>query len=106
MAALRTSLPDGLLDDVKNNLDITWSDEAEDAKVSGYIASGMIYINSKLGKEADYTADGFPRLMLMEWARYARAEALDVFESNYLSLILSMQESEWNNVAETESTEP
>ena len=42
MAANRRDLPDGLLDDVKNYLNITWDDDATDKKVSGIIASGMM----------------------------------------------------------------
>ena len=37
------------------------------------------------------TADGMPRTLLMEYVRYARDSALDVFESNYLSMLLGMQ---------------
>lgn len=89
--ANRNSLPDGLLSDVKNYLNITWEDEATDTKVSGLIASGMMYLNLKYGEEADYTADGMPRTLLMEYVRYARDSALDVFETNYQSLLLGMQ---------------
>lgn len=87
----RDSLPEGLLDDVKNYLDITWIDDATDKKVRGIIASGIMYLDKKLGAAGDYTQDGFPRTLLMEYARYARDSALDVFENNYQSLILSMQ---------------
>lgn len=87
----RNSLPEGLLSDVKNYLNITWDDEATDAKVSGLIASGMMYLNLKYGEEADYTEDGMPRTLLMEYVRYARDSALDVFETNYQSLLLGMQ---------------
>lgn len=87
----RDSLPVGLLADVKNFLDITWDDEATDTKVSGLIASGMAYLDGKLGEAGDYTADGMPRTLLMEYVRYARDSALDVFEGNYLSLLLDMQ---------------
>lgn len=87
----RHALPDGLLADVKNYLNITWEDEATDTKVSGLIASGMVYLNLKYGEEADYTADGMPRTLLMEYVRYARDSALDVFENNYQALLLGMQ---------------
>lgn len=87
----RDSLPVGLLDDVKNYLNITWDDEATDKKISGLIASGMAYLNLKYGEEADYTADGMPRTLLMEYVRYARDSALDVFENNYQALLLGMQ---------------
>lgn len=84
-------MPQGLLSDVKNYLNITWDDVATDAKISGLIASGMMYLNSKYGAEADYTEDGMPRTLLMEYVRYARDSALDVFENNYQALILGMQ---------------
>ena len=87
----RESLPEGLLSDVKNYLNITWDDDATDTKVSGLIASGMVYLNAKYGEEADYTADGMPRTLLMEHVRYARDSALDVFENNYQALLLGMQ---------------
>ena len=89
--ANRNTLPEGLLDDVKNYLNITWEDEATDQKIGGLIASGMVYLDAKYGSTADYTADGMPRTLLMEYVRYARDSALDVFESNYLSMLLGMQ---------------
>ena len=88
---IRDSPPQGLLEDVKNYLNITWDDAATDAKVSGLIAAGMVYLNAKYGEEADYTADGMPRTLLMEYVRYARDSALDVFENNYQALLLGMQ---------------
>lgn len=87
----RTELPAGLLDEIKNDLDVTWSDEATDRKYSGYIASGMIYLNEKAGEELDYITDGDGLTLLKEYVRYARDGALDVFENNYLHLLLSMQ---------------
>ena len=86
----RNALPAGLLEDVKNQLDVTWSDEATDRKYEGYIAQGMAYLDKKLGA-SDYTADGDPRTLLMEYVRYARDHALDVYENNYRSLILGAQ---------------
>lgn len=84
-------IPAELLEDVKNYLDITWADKAADRKIQNFIRSGMAYLNEKLGKAADYTSDGFPRTLLFEYVRYIRDGALDVFENNYLSLILAMQ---------------
>lgn len=89
--AARDSLPEGLLSDVKNYLDITWDDEATDRKLSGLIAAGMVYLDSKQGGVGDYLSDGYPRTLLMEYVRYARDSALDVFEGNYQSLLLGMQ---------------
>lgn len=84
-------MPAGLLEDIKNYLDITWDDEATNDKVSGLIASGIVCLNTKNGTEADYTADGAPRTLLFDYVRYARDGALDVFENNFRSQILAMQ---------------
>ena len=88
----RQTVPAALLADVKNYLNITWDDEATDAKISGLIASAAAYLDSKLGGQPDYEADGMPRTLLMEYVRYARDSALDVFESNYQALILTAQQ--------------
>lgn len=89
--ARRDSLPEGLLSDVKNYLDITWDDEATDRKLRGLIASGMAYLDDKLGGAGDYESDGLPRTLLMDYVRYVRDSALDVFEANYQALLLSAQ---------------
>lgn len=84
-------ISDALFADVKTNLDITWEDEALDRKIRGFVRSGVTYLNSKLGESADYESDGYPRMILFEFVRYARDGALDVFETNYQSMILAMQ---------------
>lgn len=89
MAVGRASLPEGLLSDIKDYLQITWNDPAANDRVINMIASGMVYINTKLGIQADYTLDSLPRTLLFEYVRYMRDGALDVFENNYLSIILA-----------------
>lgn len=79
-----------LLADVKNYLDITWEDEATDRKVSGIIASGMKYLSLKGGSCLDFSK-GLPNQLLKDYVRYTRDSALDVFENNYRSLILTLQ---------------
>ena len=54
----RQTVPAALLADVKNYLNITWDDVATDAKISGLIASAAAYLDSKLGGQPDYEADG------------------------------------------------
>lgn len=87
----RETIPLQLLEDVKNYLNITWDDEATDRKVRGLIAAGAAYLDLKRGAPADYEADGLPRSLLMDYVRYGRDEALDVFEANYRPLLLSMR---------------
>ena len=62
-----------------------------DAKVSGILAAGMVYLDDKAGTPQDYTEDGKARTLLMEYVRYSMDSALEVFETNYQALILGMQ---------------
>lgn len=99
----RQTVPPDLLADVKNYLNITWDDEATDEKVCGLIASGSAYLDLKIGGSPDYEADGMPRTLLLEWVRYAWSEALDVFEANFLPLILTAQQEEVAASAQTDT---
>lgn len=101
---IRTAVPEELLADVKNQLNITWDDDATDNKIRGLIAAASIYLDGKGGAVLDYEADGLPRTLLVEYVRYARDEALDVFENNYTALILAMQ-NERAVIAYAESTQ-
>lgn len=101
----RADIPPALLADVKNYLNITWDDESTDEKVRGLIASATVYLDSKGGGTLDYESDGLPRTLMMEYARYMRDEALDVFENNYTSMILAMQ-NERLVQSSVESTKP
>ena len=45
----RDNVPPKLLEDVKNYINVTWSDPATDAKVCGLIANSTAYLDGKLG---------------------------------------------------------
>lgn len=72
-------------------LQITWYDEATAARVQALTEDGIAYIDRLLGEPGDYESPGLPRTLLKEYVRYARDAALDVFESNYISLINEAQ---------------
>ena len=84
-------VPYDLLDDVKNHLDITWEDDALDRKITELIAAGEIYIDSKLGERGNYLEAGWPRTLLVQYARYDLDGAMDIFENNDAHLLLAMQ---------------
>lgn len=85
------ALPDGLLNAVRNYLDITWTDDAGDTKLSGIISRGMKYIDEIAGAEMDYTVEDKPRELLFDYCRYVRSNALDEFAANYQHELLSLQ---------------
>lgn len=87
-------LPIGLLEDIKNYLDITWVDPIGDEKLSGIIARGMKYMNKVAGAELDYAQEDKPRELLFDYCRYVRSNALHEFQANYLPELLSLQISQ------------
>jgi len=84
-------LPQGLLEEVKNYLDITWTDYAGDEKLSGIIARGMKYIDGVAGATLDYMIEDKPRELLFDYCRYVRSNALNEFQINYIHELLSLQ---------------
>jgi len=83
-----------LLAAVRNYLDITWADVGTDTKLSGIIKRGMAYLDLKTGATLDYLPEDLPRQLLLDYCLYARSNALDEFETNYLSMLLSLQQRE------------
>lgn len=87
----RTAIPAALLADVKNYLNITWNDLATDERIRGLIASATADLDDYAGEELDYMSDGLPRTLMMDHVRYARDEALDVFENNYRTQLVRLR---------------
>lgn len=85
------ALPIGLLNAVRNYLDITWNDDAGDEKLSGIVARGMKYLDGVAGEALDYMVEDKPRELLMDYCRYVRSNALDEFQQNYLPELLTLQ---------------
>lgn len=87
----RTAIPAALLADVKNYLNITWDDLATDERIRGLIASATADLDDYAGEALDYMPDGLPRKLMMDHVRYARDEALDVFENNYRTQLVRLR---------------
>ena len=85
------ALPEGLLDSVKNYLDITWTDTQTDTKLTGIIGRGIKYIDSVSGTTNDYTVEEKPKELLLDYCRYVRSNALSEFQDNYLAELLTLQ---------------
>lgn len=84
-------LPQGLLAVARNYLDITWDDPDGDKKLSGILARGMDYLDKISGKPLDYSANEKPLELLLDYARYVRANALSDFQGNYSHELLMLQ---------------
>ena len=81
-----------LLQAVKAYLQISWTDGATDQRIGGLMVQGMQYLDRRSGAALDYENPTSARTLLMEYVRYARDAALEVFENNFLHLIVALRE--------------
>lgn len=82
-------MPDGLLDDIKDYLHITWYDEKTDKNITGMIKRGMVYLQKVAGVSSlDFTQEDIPRSLLFDYVRYANSQALELFETNFRGELL------------------
>jgi hypothetical protein len=86
------ALPEGLLDAVRNDLNITWEDAETDKKISGYIARGMQKINKLLGSAQTYDTEDYSYELLLNYCIYARSDSLNDFFINYAEAIKTEQQ--------------
>lgn len=81
-----------LLPYLKNDLDITWEDEALDRKLVSYAERGMFTLNKLAGAAQNYEGETFARQLLFDYVRYMRAGAANDFATNYSREILMLRQ--------------
>lgn len=79
-----------LLTDVKTYLHITWQDENTDNNLTGIIKRGMARLQEIAGVSLDFTVEDLPRSLLFDYCRYANSHALEMFEKNFASELMSL----------------
>lgn len=80
-----------LLADVRDYLQISWTDEATDRRLMDMIQSSAAYLDTVTAQSNDYTKPGTMRTLLLERVRYQHSGALDAWLQNYLSLVVGAQ---------------
>lgn len=99
-------LPEGLLETVKNYLDITWQDEATDKKLTLMIENGIAELDYLNGVENDYKIAGKAQSLLLSYVMYDRANCLDDFKKNYQpDIIAFINHAKVKAYVESQSTE-
>ena len=79
-----------LLSDVKNYLKITWDDEITDKNLIGMIKRGMAHLNDIAGVKLNFIEEDTPKSLLLDYIRYANSQALEVFDTNFQSELISL----------------
>jgi hypothetical protein len=81
-----------LLAAAKNYLDITWTDEAADLKLTGQLKRGIDYIISKTGVDSSaFEVEGREQELLFNYVLYDRSGSVDQFKVNYRSDLIGLR---------------
>ena len=83
-----TKTPDDLLlEDVLNELDITFEDEQIKKKIADILRRGKARIEYFAGESIDFHKNMQARELLFSYCRYGRSNAIGEFEHDFLSQI-------------------
>lgn len=84
------ALPENLLNKVKLDNGITWTDETTDTILESYITSSIAWVDSLNGLSNDYTKEGPHMDLLLNRVRYMRSNDLASFETDYRKEIIHL----------------
>lgn len=85
-----TTIVEQLLPDVKSYLHITWQDENTDNNLKGFINRGAARLQNIAGASLDFIEEDLPKSLLFDYCRYANSQALEMFEKNFASELVSL----------------
>jgi len=83
-------MPEELLPDIKSYLHITWEDPETEKNLTGFISRGMARLQEIAGVTLDFELEEPPRALLFDYCRYANSQALEMFEKNFASELMSL----------------
>lgn len=78
-----------LLEEVKDNLRITWKDE--DERLEKIILRGKSFLEGLTGTKLNFEEEGEAKSLLLDYCRYNYNNALEYFEENFERSILRLQ---------------
>lgn len=80
-----------LFKEIKQSLNITWSDEITDTNVKNYILEGIEFLQNDVKNSIDFAKDIEAKKLLKTYCRYARNNSEEYFVDNNLSEILKLE---------------
>jgi hypothetical protein len=98
---------DELFEALLNELDITYQDEGIRARMKDAQKRADAYLADKYGGQIDYAQDMQARELLFSYCRYARSNAINEFENDFLSQITSLSirgaiyDTTWSDMNQT-----
>ena len=83
MSKIDESTRTSLLEELKDDLLITWEDEDTNRRLQNHITKSAAYLEELTGTSLDFSANTRARELLLERCRYQHNSATDEFEVNF-----------------------
>ena len=83
-------LTEDLLAQVKNYVDITWTDPDTDAKIRGITLRAMTFLDHIAGRTLDFLEGDTATQLLLDYVRYIRAGAAANFSKDFQGELLAL----------------
>lgn len=80
-----------MLDELKNYIDVTWTDTATDTKISGILSRAENMINKYAGTEIDFETDLSAKQLLFDLCRYIYCNSLEDFKVNFRGDLIALR---------------
>ena len=89
---MRSELTNELLDLCRLELQRTWRDDDDNARIIMHIQNGMLYIKGRCGvTDEDFKEGGKANALFLAYVRRGISGDLSTFEKDYLSDIVALQ---------------
>lgn len=81
-----------LVDILKNELFITWDDEATNKRLQRIVSNAIPTMNHKIGSDIDYTREGMEQNLFMNYCVYVYNGCANEFDENYFNEIMQLRQ--------------
>lgn len=91
-----------MLEELKNELQITWFDADLEDRLERYLREGQAYLKGIAGFDMDCTSD-YVKPLLFAYCRYAYFHTLETFKANYHHDLVTLR---WKVAIDRYESEP
>lgn len=79
------------LEEAKRVVDVTWSDDDTEKKISGYIEDGVEVLQNDVGTSINFYEDSEAKALLKTYIRYAWNKSEEYFMENNIERLLKLE---------------
>lgn len=99
------SVATNLLPELKDYLNISFTDEQTDRVLYGALLRGAAVLEDYAGNTLDFESEGAAKQLLFDYCRYVRSQAPEMFEINFKHDLIALRTLTETEAADEEDTD-